>query len=596
MPVVDKYIIDVKTQGTKKAQSGLKGVDTATKKLIGTLGGVVGGLATARFAFNQFSDAVKLAGEFEGVSAGFENLTAKAGFSANTLDLLTDALDGTANKIDIMKQANSAMLLGIFDSEEQMATMFDTAQRLGRALGIDTTQAIESLTTGLGRQSKLMLDNLGIVFDVEDAYNEYAEILGVTAENLTDAEKKQAFTNKTISEAERLVSGLGDESLTMRDSFSQLTSSIDNFKISFADAFSEDIISIINTIVGKMDEYARANEKPVDSMIRTGDLLASQKDKFLELTKGIELFQNMVDNPYGDTFYDTISRMAKKEGVEFEEMLDIMETSLFKMESEMDGLFETAKKYREEQGKGVESTKSQSASNEELSQGIITTNEGYINYVTSLIEANEQTKLTEEFNQKLIEQYPELATQLGLISAQAKVSATSVMTSTASMLNAIARGSKEFAGGAKIAGRLQQASAIINAYSTINKIMADPKLPFPTNVISATAVGASAFANVMSISKQLGEFEKAEQGGLIGGRRHSQGGTIIEAERGEFVINRRAVNSLGLEQLNRLNQGQQVSNIEVNINGGMIDQNFVENELAESIREAVRRGSDFGIS
>ena len=34
----------------------------------------------------------------------------------------------------------------------------------------------------------------------------------------------------------------------------------------------------------------------------------------------------------------------------------------------------------------------------------------------------------------------------------------------------------------------------------------------------------------------------------------------------------------------------------ININGGMISPEFVENELAESIREAVRRGAEFGIS
>ena len=88
-----------------------------------------------------------------------------------------------------------------------------------------------------------------------------------------------------------------------------------------------------------------------------------------------------------------------------------------------------------------------------------------------------------------------------------------------------------------------------------------------------------------------------EQGGLIGGKRHSQGGTMINAERGEFVMSRNAVNAIGVENLNNMNQGSSGGGgVTVNINGGLITPEFVENDLAEAIREGARRGADFGIS
>ena len=63
-------------------------------------------------------------------------------------------------------------------------------------------------------------------------------------------------------------------------------------------------------------------------------------------------------------------------------------------------------------------------------------------------------------------------------------------------------------------------------------------------------------------------------------------------------MSRNSVSAIGVENLNRMNQGQSSGggSINININGGMISPDFVENELAESIREAVRRGADFGIS
>tara|TARA_R110000824_G_scaffold61923_5_gene164300 strand:- start:23 stop:3220 length:3198 start_codon:yes stop_codon:yes gene_type:complete len=89
-----------------------------------------------------------------------------------------------------------------------------------------------------------------------------------------------------------------------------------------------------------------------------------------------------------------------------------------------------------------------------------------------------------------------------------------------------------------------------------------------------------------------------EQGGLIGGRRHSQGGTIIEAEQGEFIMSRSAVQSVGLESLNRMNEGGGGSSVTVNVSGNVLSQDFVEGELAENIKEAIRRGGkeQFGLS
>jgi len=84
---------------------------------------------------------------------------------------------------------------------------------------------------------------------------------------------------------------------------------------------------------------------------------------------------------------------------------------------------------------------------------------------------------------------------------------------------------------------------------------------------------------------------------MVGGSRHSQGGTTIEAERGEFVMSRSAVDSVGLESLNAMNSGGGGGgSVTVNVSGNVLSQDFVEGELAENIKEAIRRGTDFGIS
>ncbi|QDP60706.1 MAG: hypothetical protein GOVbin1434_35 [Prokaryotic dsDNA virus sp.] len=89
---------------------------------------------------------------------------------------------------------------------------------------------------------------------------------------------------------------------------------------------------------------------------------------------------------------------------------------------------------------------------------------------------------------------------------------------------------------------------------------------------------------------------KMEQGGLIGGRRHSQGGTMIEAEQGEFIVNRNAVQTVGLETLNRINQGQSQRSINISFQGNVMSKDFLEDEAIPQIKEALRRGGDIGVN
>ncbi len=66
-----------------------------------------------------------------------------------------------------------------------------------------------------------------------------------------------------------------------------------------------------------------------------------------------------------------------------------------------------------------------------------------------------------------------------------------------------------------------------------------------------------------------------EQGGLVGGNRHSQGGTMIEAERGEFVMSRNAVESIGAETLNQMNESGSAG-ITINISAPLVDETVVD--------------------
>ena len=130
-------------------------------------------------------------------------------------------------------------------------------------------------------------------------------------------------------------------------------------------------------------------------------------------------------------------------------------------------------------------------------------------------------------------------------------------------------------------------SSAVNAYNSA------AQTPFIGWILGPVAAAAALYFGYQKANM----IKSMEQGGMVGGRLHSQGGTLIEAERGEFVMSRRAVDAVGVEEMNRINEGEanRGGDVVVNVSGNVMTEEFVNTDLADAIRTAVRRGTDFGI-
>jgi hypothetical protein len=93
--------------------------------------------------------------------------------------------------------------------------------------------------------------------------------------------------------------------------------------------------------------------------------------------------------------------------------------------------------------------------------------------------------------------------------------------------------------------RWNTAQAIMNTAIAITEAM-----PNPFQMAFAAAMGAIQIATIRQ--QPVPQFAT---GGMIGGRRHSAGGTIIEAEQGEFIVNREAT-AQNLPLLQNINESR----------------------------------------
>ena len=92
-----------------------------------------------------------------------------------------------------------------------------------------------------------------------------------------------------------------------------------------------------------------------------------------------------------------------------------------------------------------------------------------------------------------------------------------------------------------------KALAIFQATIATARAVAEALPNIPLSIL----VGAAGAIEIAAIASQ--PLPKFEKGGLIGGKRHSQGGTIVEAEQGEYIVNRKQT-SAHRRELNALNQ------------------------------------------
>lgn len=153
--------------------------------------GFVGLQAVMNKIIAGISEGVRTAKEIAGVEVAFNRLN-----NPNLLNNLREATKGTVSDLELMKAAVNADNFGI--PVQQMATFLEFAKQRADDTGQSVDYLVNSIVTGIGRKSPMILDNLGI-----SAVRLRKELGGVSGENATIGKVAEAVSRIIQEENEK---------------------------------------------------------------------------------------------------------------------------------------------------------------------------------------------------------------------------------------------------------------------------------------------------------------------------------------------------------------------------------------------------------
>lgn len=236
-------------------------------------------------------DLAKISGEAEGVGRAF----AKIGSVAD-LQGLRNSVQGTVSDLELMKRAVTASNFGI--PVKELGVLLEYAGKVAQDTGQDVDYLVNSIVTGIGRKSPLILDNLGI-----SAVKLKEKLGGLSTEQASVGK----MTEAVASIARDYMTEFGGMVDTNATKVARITAEWENFKKSLAtsDTFTDVLSELLTEIEMIVTGYAGAGD------IAKGIF----SDKYWEnLTKKFEAFKynKDQDEKYSGMYGEGESEIAKE--------------------------------------------------------------------------------------------------------------------------------------------------------------------------------------------------------------------------------------------------------------------------------------------
>ena len=156
---------------------------------------------------------------------------------------------GTISNIDLIAIYNKGIALMGENFMDVIPLMGEIVAQ-GAALGREPTDAIADFTLGVGRNSRMILDNLGIIVDLEGAQKAYAATLGKEVTALTETEQQTALLMAATDRLTKTANDLPQIAETSAGAFAILRAQFANTKFEIGKVLLPTLVDFVKQLTG----------------------------------------------------------------------------------------------------------------------------------------------------------------------------------------------------------------------------------------------------------------------------------------------------------------------------------------------------------
>ncbi len=285
---------------TSKYEKDMRRLQLVNKKTTQAISMAWVKAAGATYGAMKAWDIAKLGARAKQTAQAFENMAISHGQNADKMiKNLKEASAHTVDTMTLMQKAGTAMMLGI--APDRIANLMKIARASARLTGQEVSKAFDDIALGVGRQSRRILDNLGIIVEIGKANAAYAKEMGIVGRKLNDTEQRLAFLNMTADKGREMIKRIGVQSKTSAEKFASFETSIRNLATELGE-----FLLVLAPVIEGMTFLGKMAKAPT-----TGEVLTKRAIEVQEKINQLEQRQRLGERQLGRPLPQFSKRIAE---------------------------------------------------------------------------------------------------------------------------------------------------------------------------------------------------------------------------------------------------------------------------------------------
>lgn len=259
--------------------------------------------ATAVLALNKIVGAIKdCVNEYNSYTqamSSLQNVSEYTGENMQDLSEIMNKFGAYMTKADLATTIKNFSLMGFTaEQTEQMIEALTNSAIRNRNANYTVSEAVRVASEGYRQGLSTLSDSAGVTENLSVMLDNYAKSIGKTASQLTEAEKNQAYLNRTMYAAEPFASAMSDYLETLAGKQGQYSQAMRETQVAYAEAIEPLLIKFEEfktKTINNLGDIISTNQSATVGITTFGVAVLSLGTLLTVGIKGIQLYKKAID-------------------------------------------------------------------------------------------------------------------------------------------------------------------------------------------------------------------------------------------------------------------------------------------------------------